>query len=60
VRRTRFAVFVNPSSPTFVALREGEVLCEASGDVPASELNRLIERALACSSPNLRAHASAS
>ena len=46
-RFTDEAVFTSPTVPTVVLVRRGEVIAQAVGDLPASELTRLVAGAIA-------------
>jgi hypothetical protein len=48
-RRARFSAFVSPAQPTLLLFRDGTLVGEALGDLPAYELRGLIRRALATS-----------
>ena len=43
-RETKLAAFVSPVQPTLVILRDGVVVAEAVGDLPLTELRRIIAR----------------
>ena len=42
----RFVAFVPVACPAFVVMRGSDVLCDALGDLPASEIRRLLESVL--------------